>query len=79
MRGRRYTAGMRSIAEQLSRDVRDAVARLSAEERIDLALRLGDEAVALYSAARGVDAVTARACLASLRQAGRRRSRAASG
>lgn len=67
-----------SVATQLSRELRDAVARLTPEERIDLALRLGDEAVALYGAARVVDPLTARARLAALRQAGRVPSRAAS-
>jgi hypothetical protein len=65
-----------SVNEQLSRELRDAVARLTPDERIMLALRLGDEAVALYCSAQGLDPATGRATLAALRQAGRRPLRA---
>ena len=74
---RSYTAVMPSVADQLSRELRDATACLTPEERIDLALRLGDEAVALYCSAQNLDPVTARAHLAALRRAGRRPSRVA--
>lgn len=70
-----HTVRMPSVADELSHELRDAVALLTPDERIELALRLGDEAVALYCAAQGVDAATAREHLAASRQTGRRSSR----
>ena len=66
---------MRSVADDLRVETARTVARLSPLERIALALRLGDEDVALYRAAHGVNEVEARASLARTRSLGRRRSR----
>jgi hypothetical protein len=68
---------MRSVADGLIRELRDAALRLTPGERIELALRLGDEAVALYGAAQRVDPATARARLAASRRTGRQPSRSA--
>jgi hypothetical protein len=72
-----YTARMRSVADNLSRELRETAARLTPQERIDLMLSLGDEAVAVYRAAHDVSDATARACLAASRHTGRQPSCAA--
>ena len=66
---------MRSIADDLRVESAHAVARLTVAERIALALRLGDEDIALYRAAHGVSDRHARATLAQARAVGRVRSR----
>jgi hypothetical protein len=66
---------MRSVADDLRAETMSAVARLSVEERIGLALRLGDDDVALYRAAHGVSETEARVALARMRLVGRRQSR----
>jgi hypothetical protein len=66
---------MHSVADDLRRESRRALASLSALDRIALALRLGDDGVALYRMAHGVDEVSARAALARSRNVGRRPSR----
>jgi hypothetical protein len=65
---------MRSVADDLRLDSARGVARLTAAERIALALRLGDDDVARYRSARGVTAAEARAALARARAVGRLRS-----
>ena len=50
------------------------MARLTPFERIALALRLGDEDVALYRSAHHVSEAEARVSLARMRSIGRRRS-----
>jgi hypothetical protein len=66
---------MRSVADDLRAETARTVARLSAEERITLALRLGDDDVALYRAAHPVSDHEARLTLARTRSHGRRQSR----
>lgn len=65
---------MRSVADELRAETALAVARLSPLERIALALRLGDDDVALYRQAHRVSEIEARVSLARLRSFGRRRS-----
>ncbi len=66
---------MRSIADDLRLESAQRVARLTADERLALALRLGDEDVASYQAANGVSERDARATLARARGVGRLPSR----
>ena len=70
----RYTWPMRSVADDLRAETARAVARLPPAERIALALRLGDDDVALYRAAHGVSEIAARLSLARTRSRGRRQS-----
>ena len=70
----RYTGAMRSVADDLRAETARATAGLTPFERIALALRLGDEDVALYRDAHGVSEIEARAALAHSRGHGRRRS-----
>jgi hypothetical protein len=65
---------MRSVADDLRAETARAVARLPPLERIALALRLGDEDVALYRAAHRVSEAEARISLARMRSVGRRPS-----
>ena len=65
---------MRSVADELRLDVMRAVARLTAAERIALALRLGDEDVAFFQMAHGVSEAHARRALARGRAVGRQPS-----
>src|SRR5262245_6722168 len=58
-----YTAVMRSVADQLRLESRQTLARMTAAERIELALRPGDSDVASYGAAHGVSAQDARVAL----------------
>jgi hypothetical protein len=69
---------MSRVADQLRAEVRGAGPARSAEERVLLALRLGDSDAAILAAARGIDRAEARRILRAQRQAGRRRSRCAS-
>ena len=48
---------------------------MTPDERLELAFRLGDEAVANYASANSVDEETARRILMKQSHAGRRRSR----
>lgn len=67
---------MRSrVNEELRRELREEVLKLSPQERIDLALRLGREAVANYAAAHQVTHDEALRILRKGRHAGRRYSR----
>jgi hypothetical protein len=62
---------MGSVADSLRLESARAVAGLSAPDRIALALRLGDEDVALYRLAHGVCEADARRVLARARGLGR--------
>jgi len=66
---------MRSVADDLRRRDREAVLKLSPEERIALALRLGDEDLELFCRTQGLDRSEAIRILQRRRQAGRRYSR----
>jgi hypothetical protein len=67
---------MRSrVAEELRQELTADVSKMTVDERLELAFRLGDEAVADYASANGVDEATALRVLTRQRHAGRRRSR----
>ena len=70
---------MRSVADQLRRELAARVATLSGEERLELSLRLGDEDVAAYAEAHHVSAVEARDALRKARAIGRIPSRSHDG
>lgn len=65
---------MRSVADALRADTSRASADLTPEQRLELALRMGDEDVARYCAARGVTTHEARVAFARARAVGRRPS-----
>jgi len=65
---------MRSVADDLKRSHREEVRKLSAEQRIELALALGDADLAALQAARGIDRAAAVRLVKRQRQAGRTRS-----
>jgi hypothetical protein len=62
---------MRSVADDLKRRDREAVLKLSPDERVELALRLGEEDLDSFCRAQGVDIETGRRLLQRRRQAGR--------
>lgn len=66
---------MKSVADELARQTAEAVKKLSPGERIALALRLGDQAVEVFAAAKGIDRAEARRILRRNSQIGRRPSR----
>jgi hypothetical protein len=66
---------MRSVADDLRDESRAADERLTPEERIELALRLGDEDLETFRSARGLDVETARRLLQLQRQTGRQPSK----
>lgn len=68
---------MRSIADDLRRESARRVLEMPPAERLELALRLGDDDVALLCAARGISDADARLAFARARQHGRRVSRSA--
>jgi hypothetical protein len=70
---------MRSIADDLRVETRTALARLTPDERMDLAFRLGDDDVALLCVARGLRTEEARRVFARARRHGRMPSRDADG
>jgi hypothetical protein len=65
---------MRSVADDLRRDARRSLAALTIEERIALALRLGDDDVTLFCAVHRVEESLGRVRLAQARRSGRRPS-----
>lgn len=69
---------MSALATFLRQRADDDVKRLTAVERICLALSLGDADLQLFCAATGLDADEARRRLAAARQNGRRFSASAS-
>lgn len=66
---------MRSVADDLRAELRDEMRRLSMDERVALALRLGEEGVERFRLAHGLDRETAIRILERRRQAGRRPSK----
>lgn len=62
---------MRSVADDLRNELREEMKRLSVEERLELALRLGEEGLELFRQANGLDRETAIRLLQRRRQAGR--------
>jgi hypothetical protein len=66
---------MRSVADDLRRESMEAAAKLTALERVALALRLGDEDVERYAAVHGTSDQEARAVFRRARAAGRVPSR----
>lgn len=70
---------MSRLADHLRRELRALDLARTPTERVELALALGDSDIALYTAANGIDANTARRELRRQRQAGRRLSACAAG
>jgi hypothetical protein len=66
---------MRSVADDFRDELREAVRDLSLDERIELAFRLGEEELAVFQEANGLDRETAIRLLQRRRQAGRAPSR----
>jgi hypothetical protein len=66
---------MRSVADELRERDREAVARLPLEQRLRLAIELGEIGLQAFQQAQGVDRRTAIRLLQRQRQAGRRPSR----
>jgi hypothetical protein len=62
---------MKSVADDLRAELREEVRQLSTDERIALALRLGEEGVERFRQANGLDRETAVRLLERRRQAGR--------
>ncbi|MFN2427347.1 MAG: hypothetical protein ABR587_12975 [Candidatus Binatia bacterium] len=69
---------MKSIADDLACEVLEATLRLTPSERVELALRLGGQAVDTYASAHQVSTDEARRILRRGKQVGRRFSAAAS-
>jgi hypothetical protein len=66
---------MRSVADALREESQHAVARLSIAERMQLALRLGEQSLELYMAYHDVDRARALKAFRARTQAGRRSCR----
>jgi hypothetical protein len=66
---------MSSVAAELRRESSRALQRLSPWQRVELALRLGDEDVALHQAAHGGSDWQVRIAFSRARAIGRRPSR----
>ena len=65
---------MRSVADELREEDRQRLLAMTPWERMDLALRLGERDITLYSEAHGVSREEARDRLQRARHAGRRPS-----
>jgi hypothetical protein len=65
---------MRSVADSLRADTLAADARRAADQRLEIALRLGDADVSLLATARAMSDAEARRHIARQRQHGRRPS-----
>ncbi len=63
---------MSSVADALRKETFEAVQRLSPDERVSLALELGDFDLALFCASKGIEPVAGIQRLRENRQAGRR-------
>jgi hypothetical protein len=63
---------MRSVADELREEQRQAELALSPDERVRRALAMGELALEAYRAARGIDRATALRELEAQRQRGRR-------
>ena len=70
----RYTAAVRSVADDLRAESRQRGVRLSPSERFQLALTLGDADVEMLSAARALSRDEAIEAIRRTRWHGRRRS-----
>jgi hypothetical protein len=70
-----YTPAMRSVADDLRDELREATEQLPLEERFRLILRLGERGLEVYAQAHGVDRETALREFQRRRQAGRRPSK----
>ena len=68
---RSYTHTMRSVADDLREELQEEVLLLSFEERMALALRLGERGLEMFRQANGLDRETAIRELQRQRQAGR--------
>jgi len=66
---------MKSVADDLRDELREKMRQLSVQERLDLALHLGEESLELFRQANGLDRKTAIRLLQRRRQAGRRPSK----
>jgi len=67
---------MRSrVAEEARHELVADILKMTPDERLELAFRLGDEAIVDYARANGVDDETALRVLTRQRHAGRRRSK----
>ncbi len=66
---------MKSVADELRERDREAIRKLSFEERLELAFKLGEEDLALFCQHKGVDRETGIKLLQRRRQAGRRPSK----
>lgn len=62
---------MRSVADEFRERDREAILKLSPEERIELALKLGDDDLAILCQTQGIDRETAIRLIQRRRQAGR--------
>ena len=68
--------GMRSkLAEQLKKEQRERFARMTPAERVALTERLGEEGLAEYMSANGLDRAAAVSAIKQSRRIGRRPSR----
>jgi hypothetical protein len=65
---------MRSVADDFRASLRERLAQMSADERIDLTARLAEEDLDIFCAARGVSRAEGRRLLQARRAAGRRPS-----
>lgn len=66
---------MKSVADELRKRDREAILKLTVEERMELAFKLGEEDLALFCQHQGVDRETGIRLLQQRRQAGRRPSK----
>lgn len=66
-----YTHAMRSVADDLRDELQEEALRLPFEERMALALRLGERGLEMFRQANGLDRETALRELQRQRQAGR--------
>jgi hypothetical protein len=66
---------MRSVADEFRARDREALLKLSFEERLEIAFALGEEDLARFCQAQGVDRETGIRLLQRRRQAGRRPSK----
>jgi nucleosome binding factor SPN SPT16 subunit len=62
---------MKSVADDLRNELQEEMRKLSVEERIQIALRLGEEGLERFRQANGLDRETAIRLLERRRQAGR--------
>lgn len=69
---------MKSVADSLPRDLQLEVSKLTASDRVALALSLGEQAVSTFASANGISSEQALRILRRNNQLGRRRSLAAS-